>query len=463
MEEQRDLGKDKIGGLLIALAGPAIVAQLVNLLYNMVDRIFIGHIPNIGGDALTGVGVTAPLVIIISSFAALIGMGGAPRVAIKMGQGNKKEAEEILGNSFLMLALASILLTVFFLIFNERLLLAFGASQVTLPYALDYMNIYTIGTFFALMSTGLNTFISTQGFSRTSMLSVVIGAVINIVLDPIFIFLFNMGVKGAAIATVVSQAVSALWIIRFLRGDRTEIKLKIENFKLDKNIIIPVLALGLSPFIMQLTESIITIAFNSNLQKYGGDVAVGAMTIMSSAMQFLMLPLVGLASGAQPILSYNFGAGNNERVEKTFKYVFIASLAFSTLYTVFCMVAPGLFSSIFTNDMEIIKMAKWGLRIFMGGGFLLGAQVACQQTFVALGNSKASVFLALLRKVFLLVPLIYIVPLFTSNKVFGVILAEPIADVIASITTTVLFFKSLEHMLENSLGSDNIKTVEDTN
>ncbi|BDR76567.1 MATE family efflux transporter [Clostridium tetani] len=441
MIEENRLGTENIKSLLFSLAMPAIIGQLVSLLYNMVDRMYIGHIPKIGGDALTGIGVTAPILIIISAFSVLVGMGGAPIASIKMGEKDDKGAEKIIGNCFVALIIISIILTGFLMIFNEKLLIMFGASEKTLPYALEYMKIYTIGTIFVQLAIGMNPFISSQGFAKISMITVSIGAIINIVLDPIFIYGFKMNVKGAALATIISQAISAIWVIYFLKGNKTNLKLRRENFKLDRNIMGAILLLGLSPFVMQITESFIIIALNSSLQKYGGDVAVGAMTILSAAMQFTFLPLSGLTQGAQPIMSYNYGAGNKERMKDTFKYLCISTVVYSTLFWLFIMIAPQVFSQLFTNNKDIIDMATQGLRIYMGGAFALGIQIACQQTFIALGNAKTSLFLALLRKVFLLIPLVFILPKIIPNRVFAVFLSEPISDIIAAIVTGILFYR----------------------
>lgn len=441
MIEENRLGTENIKSLLFSLAMPAIIGQLVSLLYNMVDRMYIGHIPKIGGDALTGIGVTAPILIIISAFSVLIGMGGAPIASIKMGEKDDKGAEKIIGNCFVALIIISVILTGFLMIFNEKLLIMFGASDKTLPYALEYMKIYTIGTIFVQLAIGMNPFISSQGFAKISMITVSIGAIINIVLDPIFIYGFKMNVKGAALATIISQAISAIWVIYFLKGNKTNLKLRRENFKLDRNIMGTILLLGLSPFVMQITESFIIIAFNSSLQKYGGDVAVGAMTILSAAIQFTFLPLSGLTQGAQPIMSYNYGAGNKERMKDTFKYLCISTVVYSTLFWLFIMIAPQVFSQLFTNNKDIIDMATQGLRIYMGGAFALGIQIACQQTFIALGNAKTSLFLALLRKVFLLIPLVFILPKIIPNRVYAVFLSEPISDIIAAIVTGILFYR----------------------
>lgn len=444
------LGQERVGKLLFSLAVPAIAAQLVNMLYNIVDRIYIGHIPNIGSEALTGVGVTFPIIMIISAFSALIGMGGAPRAAINMGQNNKGAAEEILGNCFVSLIIVSIVLTILFLIFGEKLLLIFGASAKTLPHAMDYLNIYVLGTIFVQLSLGLNSFISTQGFAKTSMLTVIIGALINIILDPILIFGFKMGVQGAAIATVISQGISAIWVLKFLSGKTTKLKICKKYMKLKKSVLLPVLLLGVSPFIMQSTESLLNIAFNSSLQKYGGDLAVGSMTILSSLIQLLALPLTGLTQGAQPIISYNYGAKNNERVKKTFKLLIICCLSFSFLFWVSMISFPKLFISLFTTDPTLVSMSVWAIGIYMAVVFVMGAQTACQQTFIAIGQAKLSLFLALLRKIILLIPLIYILPNFFSDKIFAVFLAEPISDFIAVSTTVTVFYINFKKILNEN-------------
>lgn len=444
------LGTESVGKLLLNLALPAIIAQLVNMLYNIVDRIYIGHIPGIGATALTGVGVTFPIIMIITAFSSLIGMGGAPRAAIKMGEQRDDLAEEILGNCFTLLVGIAITLTILFLITGERLLMMFGASSETISYGLSYLNIYVAGTIFVMITLGLNSFISTQGFSKISMLTVVIGAVINIILDPILIFGFNMGVQGAAIATVISQAVSAIWVLRFMLGEKTKLKIHKKYLKLKKEAIIPVLMLGISPFIMNSTESLLNISLNASLQKYGGDIAVGAMTILSSLMQIMFLPLAGLTQGAQPIISYNYGAKNNERVKETFKLLIMSAMIFSLVLWTLMMIFPKVFVSLFTKDIELMNITVWAMRIYLGAGVVLGAQIACQQTFIAIGQAKISLFLALLRKIILLIPLIYILPIFFKDKVFAVFFAEPIADIIAVTVTVVVFaiqFKKL--LLEN--------------
>lgn len=451
MKKQTDLGKDNIGGLIFKLALPAIAAQLVNALYNIVDRIYIGHIDVIGPAALTGLGVTFPLIMIISAFSALIGMGGAPRAAIRMGAGDNKGAEKILGNCTALLIALSVILTGVFMVFKNPLLMLFGASENTIQYASDYMGIYLIGTLSVQIALGLNAFIATQGFATKSMATVLIGAVANIVLDPILIFGFNLGVKGAAIATVISQTLSAVWVLIFLTGKKTKIRIKLSQFKLEGKVVVSIITLGLSPFIMQSTESLVMIVLNASLQKYGGDVAVGAMTIIGSVMQLTFLPLQGLVQGAQPIVSFNYGAGNKERVKKAFKLFMCSSFGYSTFMWLLAMVIPGVLVRIFTSDVQLIDTAVWALRIYMAGIFAMGAQTACQQTFVALGQANVSIFMALLRKIILLIPLVFILPLFLENQVFGVFLAEPIADIVAAVTTVSVFTYKFPRILNKKV------------
>ena len=449
LSKEVDLGHEPVGRLLFRLAVPAITSQIVNVLYNMVDRMYIGHIKDVGATALTGVGVTFPLIMIISAFAALMGMGGAPRASILMGKKDSEGAERILGNCFSALFLTSIVLTILVLLFQEPLLMMFGASENTIGYATDYMRIYALGTIFVQMTLGLNNFISAQGFSKISMLTVIIGAATNIVLDPVFIFGFNMGVSGAALATIISQAISALRAIRFLSGKTTILKLKKKNFRIQPSILLPCIALGVAPFIMQATESILTLCFNSSLLKYGGDLAVGAMTILSSVMQFALLPLQGLTQGGQPIISYNYGANNADRVKKAFKLVLISCLTYSALLWALTELLPQIFVAIFTSDPELTELTCWALRIYMAGVLVFGAQIACQQTFIAFGNSKVSAFLAMFRKIIVLIPLIYILPIFLEDQVMAVFLAEPIADVVAVLTTVTLFSLNFRKLLRS--------------
>lgn len=448
MSQEVDLGKEPVGHLLFILAVPAITSQVVNALYNMVDRMYIGHIPEVGSAALTGVGVCFPIIMIISAFAYLFGMGGAPRASIFMGKKDNDTAEKILGNCTTSLMIIAVLLTVLVLIFQEPLLYLFGASENTIGYAMDYMTIYAIGTIFVQLTLGLNAFISAQGFSKISMLTVVIGAVTNIVLDPIFIFGLNMGVQGAAVATVMSQALSAIWAFWFLSGKNTILKLKRENLKINFHILLPCIALGVAPFAMQATESVLVLCFNSSLLKYGGDLAVGAMTILSSVMQFAMLPLQGLTQGGQPIISYNYGAKQGDRVQKAFKLQTISCFSYSSILWLLIMIFPSLFVAIFTSDPQLTEITIWALRIYMAGVLLMSIQISCQQTFIAFGNSKKSAFLAVFRKILVLIPLIYILPMVISDQVFAVFLAEPIADTIAVLTTSTMFYFEMKNKMK---------------
>lgn len=442
-----DLGKDPIGKLLFRLAVPTITAQIVNVLYNMVDRMYIGHIPGIGAAALTGVGVCFPIIMVINAFAALMAMGGAPKASIMLGKGDHKTAEKILGNCVTGTIAAGVILSVLLLLFGRDLLLVFGASENTIGYADEYMKIYACGTLFVQISLGLNAFITTQGFAGTSMLSVVIGAVANIILDPIFIFGFHMNVAGAALATVISQALSAIWVIVFLTGKRTTLKIRRKNLKVDAKLYLPCLALGMSPFIMQATEGAVSVSFNSSLLRYGGDIAVGAMTILSSIMQFSMLPLQGLTQGSQPIVSFNYGAGNAVRVKRAFSLLLRACVIYSTLLWAVSMFLPQIFIRIFTSDAELSAYTEWAIRIYMSMALILGIQIACQQTFVAVGNAKTSLFLAVLRKIILLIPLIFILPGIFSDKAMAVFLAEPVADTIAVAATATMFFIQFRKLL----------------
>lgn len=434
-----DLGSGNIKPLLFKLALPAIIAQLVNLLYSIVDRIYIGRIPN-GEIAMAGVGVAFPIIMIVSAFSALVGMGGAPLAAIKMGEGDDDGAEQILTNSFSLLIIMSVILTSLVLIFREPMLWAFGASEATIDYALNYLSIYMIGTISVQIALGMNPFINTQGFAKVGMTTVIIGAVTNIVLDPILIFGLNMGVKGAALATIIAQTASALWVVRFLLQKTTKLRIKKEYLKPKLSIVKNTMALGVSPFVMQSTESLVLISLNNMLMTYGGDLAVGGMTIMSSIMQMILLPMMGLSQGAQPIISYNYGARQMGRVRETFKLLLKSSLLYTTMAWLLLMTVPQVFVSIFNNDPELMKITTWSIRIYFAGIFAFGAQTACQQTFLALGKAKVSLLLAILRKIVLLIPLIFIIPLFMQDKMMGTLLAEPVADILAA-TTTVLTFR----------------------
>ncbi len=451
-----DLGSGKVSRLLFSLALPTITSQIVNMLYNLVDRIYIGHmkpVDTVGALALTGVGVCLPIIMIISAFAALVGMGGAPRASIQEGRGDPEGSQRIMGNSFTLLVITAVVLTVVFQNFAEPLLLTFGASGNTIGYALDYLKIYTMGTLFVQVTLGMNAYITAQGFTTVSMKTVLIGAGLNTLLDPVFIFGFGLGVRGAALATILSQAVSAAWVLRFLTGPKTKWRLRREDLRPRPKVFLPCLALGLSPFIMQSTESLIAVCFNSSLLKYGGDLAVGAMTVLTSMMQFAMMPLQGLTQGCQPIISYNFGARNARRVKDAFVCLLKSCVVYSAVLWAAVQLFPRVFVQIFNNTPELVDYAAWALRIYMGTTCLFGVQIACQQTFVALGNAKTSLFLAVLRKIILLIPLIYILPNFFADKTFAVFLAEPAADFLAVTATASMFAVQFKRSMAELEGS----------
>lgn len=438
-EKNTELGTMPVGRLMFKLALPAIVAQVINALYNIVDRMYIGHIEGVGPMALTGVGITFPIIMLITAFAAMIGMGGAPLAAIHLGEKNRDSAEGILGNAATLLLILSVVLTAFFLIFQRPLLMAFGASENTIEHALQYMTIYLCGTIFVMATLGLNSFINTQGFAKTGMLTVLIGAVLNITLDPVFIFVFGMGVRGAALATILSQAVSAIWVCRFLMGKKTTIKIKPSRMRLKKEYVVGIISLGISPFIMQSTESLLNITLNASLQFYGGDLAVGAMTIIGSISQLGLMPLMGLTQGGQPIISYNYGARNYDRVRKAYHLMIAASFTLSMVIWAIVEFFPEVVIAIFTTDPQLSSLTVWAIRIFMMCLGIMGLQTGCQQTFLSLGQAKVSVFLAMLRKLILLIPLILIIPRVTGLGMTGVFLAQPIADFIAVVSTVAVF------------------------
>ena len=447
MKNKEFLGTEPVGRLLLKMAIPTVLAQIINMLYNIVDRIFIGHIEGVGDFALTGVGLCMPIIMAVSAFAALISSGGAPRASICLGEGHHKEAEKILGNCFTLQIVISALLTNLIIIFGRPLLLQFGASANTIGYAMDYLEIYALGTIFVQLTLGLNAYITAQGATRVSMISVLIGAIANIILDPIFIFGFKMGVKGAALATIISQMIACVFALSFLLGKKTILKIKRENIEINPKIVLPCIALGLAHFIMQISESIISVCFNASLQSYGGDIAVGAMTILTSVMQFAMLPLQGVAQGSQPIISYNYGAKNKERVKSTFFLLLKVSLAYSVVLWACIMLFPTAFASIFTNKVELIEFTSSALRIYCAALLIFGMQVAAQITFISLGKAVSSITVAVVRKFVLLIPLIYIVPQFVADKTMGVYLAEPIADTLAVTFTTVLFIFTFKKAL----------------
>lgn len=441
MNDENILGTMSIKKLFFRLAIPAVLGQLVNVLYNLVDRMFIGHIADTGAEALAGVGVTAPVILAISALAALVSMGGAPKASIMMGKGKKEEAEKILGSCTFMILILSALVTAVMLLFGRNILWCFGASSATIDYAVSYMNCYCVGTVFIQLTLGLNAFISAQGFTLISMINVAVGAVINVALDPVFIYVMKMGVRGAALATVISQAVTSGLVVYFLCGDQTLVRLRIKTIRFCPSVLGPCILLGLSPALMQLTENLVAISFNTSLQKYGGDIVVASMSILNSIMQFVMLLLPGMVQGAQPILSFNLGLGNIERVKQTFRYLLTVCLTGSFLIWLVCMLCPQKVASIFTNNQELIAYSGWSIRVYLMMLLIYGIQVACQYSFVALDQAPSAIFLTIWRKIILLIPLIFILPHIVSNPTFGIFLAEPIADTIAICTTAPMFYR----------------------
>lgn len=442
------LGSAPLFRLMLGMGIPTLIAQIINLLYNIIDRMYIGHIPDVGATALTGVGLALPMIVIISAFSAVVGAGGAPLSAIALGRGDKEEAEKILGNGFSLLVLFSIVLMIVFFFIKKPMLYRIGASDATFPYADDYMTIYILGTFFVQITLGMNPYITAQGCSRTAMVSTLIGAILNIALDPLFIFGFGMGIQGAALATVISQFVSAVWVLRFLTRKERSMGIRKEKLKLQRRVITKLMALGISPFIMQATESMISIVMNSGLQKYGGDMYVGTLTIMQSVMQFISIPVNGFTQGVQPILSYNYGAGNRDRVKKTFTIMFAIVMTYTVLLTGTAMLFPAMFAKMFTNNTELVTLVSRVLPIFLGGMLVFGIQMSCQTTFLALGQAKVSLFIALLRKVILLIPLALLLPKITGDVMF-IYYAEPISDVTSAVTCGILFIFLFRRILKS--------------
>ena len=444
-DKEKKMATEAIGKLMISMAVPSIIAQIINILYSIVDRIYIGHIKGVGMEALTGVGVTFPIITLISAFSAFVGAGGAPLAAIWLGKGDRKRAEKILGNGVTLLVFFAVILMAFFYAFQKPLLYLFGASNATIGYAVSYISIYLAGTIFVELALGLNAFIISQGQSRTAMMAVLLGAASNIILHPIFIFALGMGVKGAAYATVISQALSALWTVGFLISRKSSLTIKWQAMKPDFPVIGNVMALGISPFIMRATESLISIVLNNGLQKYGGDIYVGSLTIMQSVMQMYSAPLGGFTQGVQPIISYNFGAGNFDRVKKLYRSMITVCFLFAAMATVLVMIFPGFFAGMFTNDAQLIALVEKMMPIFMCGMLIFGLQQGIQPTFLALGQAKLSLFIAIFRKVILLVPLALVLPL--KFGVMGIYYAEPVSDVLSAVTATVLFLLNIKKIV----------------
>ncbi len=466
METNQKLGHEKISKLLISLAVPSIIAQLVNILYNMVDRIYIGQMPG-GTAAMAGLSIALPIITLITAFTQLVGIGGAPLCAIRLGEQRKDKAEQIMTNSFVLLVALGIILTIVVLVFKEPLLIMFGANQESLAPAIAYTSIYALGTLFVQITLGMNAYINTQGYAKMGMFTVVIGAVLNIVLDPVFIFGFNMGVSGAALATIISQGVSAIWVMAFLFGKKSHLKIRKKYFKIDWRIALSIVSLGISPFVMNVTESLLQISFNNQLSLYGGTMAVATMAILVSMWQFVTLPLQGLCQGAQPILSYNYGARNYTRVRETFKLVFKLCVGFGIIAQIILMVFAKSIVPIFSSNKETIEFASWALRIYVLGVSFFGAQIACQQSFMALGQAKVSLCMAITRKIILLIPLVYAFPYILGSTgfasilaspitsmvkdgpmVFSVLFAEPVSDILAACITTFMFVRFYKRELK---------------
>ena len=452
---KQDMGTGSVKKLMVQLAVPAVVAQIINLLYNIVDRIYVGHIPEVGGTALTGVGLFTPILMLITAFAMMAGSGGAPRAAIAMGQGNKEKAQKIMGNCFTTLLFFAVVLTVVFYWACPTMIRWFGGSDATTPYAVAYGRIYILGSAAVLIVMGMNSFITTQGFAKVSMMTTVIGAVINIILDPIFIFVFDMGVSGAALATVLSQAVGAVWVLVFLTGNKTQLKLTRQDMKIDWKVLGPCLGLGVSTFVMLSTESLLSISFTSSLSRYGGDVAVGAMTVLTSINQLISMPLSGICQGGQPIISYNYGAKKFDRVKEAFLCQFVTCVGYTLVFWGLLMFFPNVFAGIFTSDTALVEYTGWALKIFLACSFSVGFQISCQQAFMALGQAKISLIMACLRKIILLIPLIFILPNFFADKAFAVFLAEPVSDFIAAAVTTATFLVFFRKLLKNGKAAAN--------
>lgn len=442
---EQKMGTESIPKLMVSMAVPSIIAQIINILYNIVDRIYIGHIPGVGAAALTGVGITFPIITLISAFSAFVGMGGAPLAAIWLGKGDRKNAEKILGSGTCLLVIFTVLLMAVFYGFLRPFLYMFGASDATIGYAMDYMYIYLLGTLFVELALGLNPFIISQGRSRLAMISIVIGAVVNIALDPLFIFVFGWGVKGAAIATVLSQAVSAAWNVKFLMSPKSSLRLSLCHVRPSFRIMWQICSLGISPFIMRSTESLISIVLNRGLQIYGGDLYVGSLTIMQSVLQLFSAPLSGFTQGVQPIISYNYGAGNFDRVKKLYRSMIGISFAISFTANLTAMIFPGAYAALFTNDRELIGLVSKVMPVFLFGMLFFGLQNGIQPTFLALGQAKISLFIAMFRKVILLVPLALVLPRFFG--VMGIYYAEPISDIISAATAGILFCINIKKIL----------------
>ena len=436
-KEEHDFSKGSVLGNILRLSLPLVAAQFINVLYNIVDRMYIGRIPGASSDALTGVGVAFPIITAITAFSSLIGTGGAPLCSIARGKGDEKKAEQIMGNSFFMALLAGAVLTAAGLLTKEPLLYALGASDATFGYADDYISIYLLGTLFVMISLSMNGFINCQGFARTGMLTVLIGAVLNIILDPVFIFVFHLGVKGAAIATVISQMASALWIVLFLTGKETLLKLRTASMKPELSCIKDILALGLSGFIMSATNCGVQIVCNITLKSFGGDVYVGIMTIMNSVREVLSVPATGMTQGAQPVLGYNYGAGAYQRVKSCIKIMSAICMGYTTVVWIITLIVPQASILMFNGGEEMLRLGVPAMRIYFFGFCFMSLQFAGQSVFTGLGKARHAIFFSLLRKAVIVIPLTLWLPNVAGLGVHGVFLAEPISNFIGGTASFV--------------------------
>lgn len=430
VETVNDFSKGSVAKHIMDMAVPMILAQLVNVLYNIVDRIYISRMPGDAFTALTGLGVCLPIISIVAAFANLFGMGGAPLCSIERGKGNLKEAQDIMGNSFVMLVASGVVLTAVGILIKRPVLYMFGASDATFPYADSYVTIYLLGNVFVMISLGMNNFINSQGFGRVAMMTVVMGAVSNIILDPIFIFAMDMGVEGAALATILSQFISAVWVLKFLTGYDAILTLKKKNFRLNYDRVMKIVGLGTSGFVMQITNSIIQIVNNATLQMYGGDLYVGIMTVINSVGSIFSMPVMGLASGAQPVMGYNYGAGKNSRVKSCIKFTAVSAVLYNTFIWLMIEIFPDFFIRIFNSQPEVLAAGVPMIRLFFACFFLMALQSAGQSVFVALGKSRYAIFFSIFRKVVLVMPMVLLLPRFWGLGIKGVFLAEPISEAV---------------------------------
>lgn len=444
-EERMKTGDPKT--LLIQLSIPAICAQIVTLLYNTVDRVYIGRMAD-GTMAMAGIGLCMPITMVLSGLSALFGRGGSPLAAISLGKEDREEAELFLGNSFISLVITSLSVMAATLIFQNPLLKMFGASENTMGYAGDYLTIYLYGTLFVQITVGMNYFITTQGFAKTAMVTTMLGAVLNIILDPVFMFRMGMGIKGAALATVVSQMISCIFVLWFLTGKNTKLRLRLRTMRIDKTVITRVLILGASPFFMSTSEGVMHICFNMQVLKYGGDLAVGAMTILFSMFQFINLPLTGISQGSQPIVSFNYGARDYGRVRQTLQLATVACTLFSLCGTTLMMLFPAFFIRLFNRDPQLVELGARMLRVYISGCFFIGANSLYQQTYTSMGEGKMSFFFAFFRKVILLIPLLYIFPVVFPWGVLAVALAEPVSDLLTTLCNKIYFRRFLQRKLK---------------